>query len=846
MAPGGSDRPDRWACGLRRRWSVALIAPLFVALLLALPASDAFAGGHPGSLAVRVLGLPPHAAANVLVRGPRFSKVLKGSRTLTHLRPGRYTLTVRQVRLAGGHRVKANSLALPAGRATTAKVAAGRRAKATALYGTIIRPNVHRLTSLVAVRGSSSNPTSLVLRPGGRITVGTILTAAPSAKLPAGLFHKVVSIRKSGHRVVIALKPAHLLEAFAQVAFDSTVNFAPGRNTGATHAAGFDPLVASLGIGNFRCALPLADSYLTEQQNFSVGAEVQFHVPTFFGIPDGLPEGKIALTAKASASLEALIRKNTGCSAQVRLARLPGEIPVGPVVVPVFLEVTLFGSATIGADLHAQASAGLSLTAGVEFHGTDIRNISGAHASAGASASGAGKLAAGVGFRFAVGVADIADVHLDVKPQLAFEAALDGSCSLNLGAPFQVGVSLGPFQLNQPLGGPSANLYRCPKPQAPPHLAITESAPFGAFPNQSFGYSIKVTNTGASTAHGVSVVDTVPGEGAFVSSTPAGSPAPGPGGTETIPIGDLTAGQTTTVTVQWRAPANAATLVNSAVVQASNAGQAGPASASVPVGTTGSCNPCGAASGGTGLRNREHGSIAISGIPAGATVGRAVLIWGILYNGEVPRNSIGFDGHQVAADVTSSVSGNLCWGDSATVGYAADVTPYVTGNGDFQITEAVNGSVHVDEDPEGPLPYTDGASLLVFYNGGGADNQVLSDFAYNTNTDPTTGSAITRSFSGVNSVGGPATLTLAGPDGQNNGGKTFTFTGAGQLTVENPYNGLAPQDGPRFPIGSLWDNEDFDVTSIMPPGQSTFEFTSPFTSDCIGVGATVLQVAQHP
>src|SRR5262249_7926072 len=171
--------------------------------------------------------------------------------------------------------------------------------------------------------------------------------------------------------------------------------------------------------------------------------------------------------------------------------------------------------------------------------------------------------------------------------------------------------------------------------------------------------------------------------------------------------GEGRGGQTGTIVVRWRAPESPTTLTNSAVAKAGNAGQAGPATATVSVGTTGNCNPCGAASAGTGLRNRENGAIPISGIPEGATVTQTRLVWGIVYDGEVPSNAITFDGNAVTANLTSHVSGNLCWGDSATVGYAADVTPYVTGNGTFDVTNPPNGSIHVDTDPTGPLPYTD-------------------------------------------------------------------------------------------------------------------------------------------
>jgi uncharacterized repeat protein (TIGR01451 family) len=728
------------------------------------------------------------------------------------------------------------------------EVKAGRTSVVHLEYGTIINPNVQQLKlNPISVQGNASNPSGIVLAGTIHIRAGTILTAKPSSKLPAGLFHKVVGIRRSGHRIVLKLKPAQLTEAFPQLDIDSAVTFAPGKaSVGTVRSAGFEPLSASLTIGDFSCQVPLVASQLSAQQSFGINADVQLHIPTFFGIPDGAPSGELALTLKASASLEALIKQGTGCSAEVSLPPLPGAIPVGPVVVPVYAQVGISGSASIESDLQVKASAGFSLTAGMEFHGTNVHNISGASAQASATASGAGTLSVGPQIRFAVGVALLADVHLDVKPSLAFTAALDGNCSLNLVAGSDVGISLGPFQINQNLPAPTTTLYRCPQPPAATQLSIEQTGPPGAFPNQEFEYSIDVTNTGGTTANAVDVTDTLPGEGSFVSSSPSGSPSsPASGSTYSVSLGNIPSGQTKTVKLRWRAPANSTTLTNSAVTHASNAPQVGPTAETVTVGTTGNCNPCGAASAGTGLRNRNRGLIDIDGIPPGATVTQAVLVWGILYAGEQPPNTITFSGHPIAANLASDVSGTLCWGDTATVGYAADVTSYVTGNGAFEVTDPPQGEVRVDENPYGILPYTDGASLIVFYDGGGADNQVLSDFTYNTNTDPNTDESITRSFSGINSVGGPASLTLAGPDGQNNGGKIFTFTGAEEYVVENPFEGSAPQEAPNFPIGNLWDNEEFNVTSLLPAGQQALTFNTVHTEDCIGVGAAVLQVAQN-
>jgi uncharacterized repeat protein (TIGR01451 family) len=831
---------------------VVLACLLFTFSTVAADASARVGHVRPATMVIRVSGLPPGVAASVAVRGPHFSTVLAGPRTFRGLRPGAYSLTIREVRIARAQRrVRAGSLALPRVSRVHVRLRAGHASTVVVQYGTIVNANVRRLPiQPLGVVGEPTNPSAIVVRAPTTARVGTILTAAPSTRLPAGLFHVVVSVHRSGRAITLGLRPAHLIEAFPQLSVNSTVDFAPGKAIAAqVRTAAFEPLIASLGIGNFRCQLPLADSSFTAQQNISVNAVVQFNIPTFFGIPVGLPEGKLALTLKASASLDAFLRKNTGCSAEVSLPPLPGAIPVGPVVVPVYAQVGIFGSATLGADLHASASAGFNLMAGVEFHGTSIHNISGASAHASASATGAGRLMVGPQLRLAVGVAAVADVHFDARPALAFTAALDGSCSLELVAGSRVGISIGPFQLNQNLPAPSLSLYTCPKtpPASQASLSITQAGSPGAFPNQAVSYTTTVTNTSSTTAHGVEVADTLPAEGSFISSSPGASPAtPVAGGSDTSQLGDIGPGETRVATLRWTAPSTPTSLTNSVLAKAANAPLAGPAIFSIPVGTTGNCNPCGAASGGTGLRNRDHGTITISGIPPGATVARAVLIWGILYGGEVPSDRLTFDGHPVSANVTSHSSGTLCWGDAATVGYAADVTPYVEGNGTYEVTNPPNGEIHVDENPYGTLPYTDGASLIVFYNGGGADNQVLSDFSYNTNTDPETEDSITRSFDAVHSVGGTAALTLAGPDGQNNYGKVFTFTGAGEETVVNPFEGLAPQDGPSFPIGNLWDDESFDVSHLLPPGQETLTFHTTFSEDCIGVGAAVLQVAQAP
>lgn len=813
-------------------------------------------GQANASLALTVVGLPSDLGARITIVGPGFKSTATKSQVFQKLKPGTYTVSAQPAvfkhSIAG---VREGSTAYPNEKTFTVVVKSSQKSKASVTYGNIIDSRVSLLTTAVTavVAGDADDPKRISLPKDRKFSVGQILTQAPSAVLPAGLFHRIISVSGHGSTVTLTLVPAHLAEAFPQIDIDSHLTFttptvakvSSSARTVQAAAAPLDAVNASLGMDNFRCQIPVSDSSLTVTETVSVGLDVAFNVPKRFGIPVGPPTGHISATLGASASLALLLRKNLGCTASVNSPPLQGAIPVGPVVIPVYARVGVSGSLTVGqGDLITNGSVGASITSGVAFTGTKISILSGLSGNASASVAGAGKFAAGPTIKFAVGVADAADIHLDVNPQLSVTGATDGTCEVAAALATQFGVAFGPFQLNQPLPDLKKVLYRCTAtPPSSTTLAIQHQAPLGAFPNQSFGYTVKVTNTGSATATGVTVTEVLPAEGAFVSSSPAGTPAaPANGASYTIPLGTLAAGQSASAVVTWRAPTSAATLTASASASSGNAPTVGPVAASVPVGTAVRCNPCGATSAGTGLRNRDHGAVTISAVPSGATVGRAVLVWGVLYSGAQPANAITFQGKTVTADVTSSVSGNLCWGDTNTVGYAADVTSLVTGNGTYEITEPVRGITRVDNNPTATLPYTDGATLLVFYNGGGANNQVLSDFTYDTNTDAD--QAIDRTFSGINSLGKAANLTLAGPDGQTNYGEVFTLTGSGVITLTDSWNGSDPQDGPSFPIGNLWDTDVHDVSSILPAGQSTFTFHNTKTSDCDGVGAAVLQIAQ--
>lgn len=748
--------------------------------------------------------------------------------------------------------VPAGSKAFPAHRDLTVQVSRGHMAVIHVAYGTIRSARVVTLRAApLAIEGppASTRAILLSLRASRGLRRGSILAQAPTRKLPAGLFDRVTATHRARRGVLLALKPALLSEAFPAIDVETTaeLNFGPppvGKSAKAADILSHVDLSYSVPLIPDRleasCGGPPVGWTFAPFGTIHPTLNANIHRGFL-----GLVYGELSVTLVGDVGFDATIPSAAHCGLTIDGPKGETVIPIGDVPVPVEGSVNLNLTLSLEGPTQVHAAAGATVTAGTNLHGvygTPILRTGNRTASGSVTGSGV-KLSIGPEVQVGLGTNDV-NAHVDGSLFVAAKSS-PAPCQIDLGASAGIGFDLWSLHASYTPFEPETPIYDCPRPASPPKLQIAQTSPPGAFPGQEFEYTIDVTNSGGTTANGVDLLDTSPSEGSFVSSTPGASPStPALASTFTIPLGNVAAGQTVTAKVRWHAPTSPTSLTNSVLATASNAEQAGPAVANVPVGTTGNCNPCGAASAGTGLRNRSRGTIAITGIPPGATVTQAVLIWGILYDGEQPSNALTFDGHQVTANLTSNVSGNLCWGDTATVGYAADVTQYVDGNGTFEVTNPPNGEVRVDESPYGALPYTDGASLVVFYNGGGANNQVLSDFSYNTNTDPTTEESITRSFTGIDSTGGPASLTLAGPDGQNNGGKSFTFTGSGELDVNDPFEGGAPQEGPSFPIGNLWDDEVFDVSSILPAGQQTLTFENVHTEDCIGVGAAVLQVAQ--
>jgi len=380
----------------------------------------------------------------------------------------------------------------------------------------------------------------------------------------------------------------------------------------------------------------------------------------------------------------------------------------------------------------------------------------------------------------------------------------------------------------------SGDVITQPPESSSASLEADLSGPGAAFANQEIEFTITVRNVADVDALNSVLEVELPSEGSYVESNPEGNVS---GNTLSFSLGDLAANAVTEVTFKWLAPDNEVLLTSLATASADNA-EAASDDEEVQVGATATVTG-GVVSAGVGLRNRVGGTFSITGIPGGASVTRAVLVWALLYQtGQNPSNQITFEGESVTADLTATISQSLCWGDQATIGYATDVTSLVKTNGDYAISDVVNGIVREDSNPNGSFPLTDGASLFVFYGGPGFNDQVISDFTYSASDDNA------RTLTGITSTGGTATLHLAGPDGQNNAFDELQITGDDTLTFDSTWDGSAPQSGPDFTIGNLWDNDIHDVSSIVPVGQTTLDVFLKKTSDCVGLSAVALQVEQ--
>lgn len=257
---------------------------------------------------------------------------------------------------------------------------------------------------------------------------------------------------------------------------------------------------------------------------------------------------------------------------------------------------------------------------------------------------------------------------------------------------------------------------------------------------------------------------------------------------------------------------------------------------------------------GIAMRNKESGTIALRGIPAGSTVNRAFLFWTVLDNtatGATNANAM-FEGNLIVG-VKRADSADPCWGSSGTHTYRANVTPFIpatTPNKDYSVVLGLfaGPGVTAGESPwqsgplaTGPRRY-EGATLVVVYKNPNTASSAVYLYDDLNGTMFSTVFSLTVSHAAYD---GPGLFTMTGADGQRGSGhdnassnETSTFNGgqiAGPPVAASDWDGSA-----GLPLPQLWDVHTHEVE--ITGSTSTIGYTAG--ADCLVPVAFVLQQGQ--
>jgi uncharacterized repeat protein (TIGR01451 family) len=217
------------------------------------------------------------------------------------------------------------------------------------------------------------------------------------------------------------------------------------------------------------------------------------------------------------------------------------------------------------------------------------------------------------------------------------------------------------------------------------------------------------------------------------------------------------------------------------------------------------------------LAANTSAAITIAGIPAGATVQRALLYWMISGGSDTTAtiNAAAVNGVQVAT------AGNTCWGPSNSPTFRADVTPQVTGNGVYTIAGLPSSTVANGAD-------TNGVALVVVYQNPASGNVrrvMIRDGAISTDV---VGEVVVDTFTGVAApLASAAQFHLVVGDGQAFPDGNVVFNGV--TLASNQWNGSD---------GSLWDVRSYNVT--VPAALANATWSSGTDQDCLEYETAVL------
>jgi hypothetical protein len=273
--------------------------------------------------------------------------------------------------------------------------------------------------------------------------------------------------------------------------------------------------------------------------------------------------------------------------------------------------------------------------------------------------------------------------------------------------------------------------------------------------------------------------------------------------------------------------------------------------------------------GGVALRNRQTGSIHISGVSG--TTQAAWLYWAVLLQSPTATqlSKVGHvtiarqfpAGAPLPASATLNgtliaVGGDPCWGSTGTYVFRGQVPNTVaTGNGLYKITLRGATGLTDGEDPwDGNVvfPLFEGASLVVVGTGtnsvglldGQAGTTFISGYS-NSYQLPATVSATSQvlldNFGYDGQIGSSRTILASNETTTVQGlpgGASVLVVGPGGETGDSDWDGSS-----GWPLPQLWDDTGHDITNAFVPGDTFVLVSYSSGNDCIGTVGAVVSVS---
>jgi hypothetical protein len=442
---GGTDGSLRHRAG---RWSCAAAATILASLASGAALAEQAPAAARGGLTVTVTGLPTHERPAIVVHGLGVSKTLHARATrLRHLRPGRYVISARAVRLhRRSHTARKGARAFPTRRRQIVRVRRHGRARVVVRYGAIVNPGVVRAPDgVVSVIGDPADPTAVVYRAGTRLpSRGTIMTAAPSPILPAGLMARVTGRAQVNGNPSVRLVAVPVSTAVPAFDYSGALALTASRTARTSTRA-------------------RASRSCNGPKDFDLGAKLDEFTVRRASSKRWPPQMSFTLAVRTTEYFGArALAAGVSCSwAGGALGPWYGAIPTpAGIMIPVYATIPLTFNASVEGSLSAfrlnlASTSVLSLDLGQHNDASFTQEGSNVWVDGVMRASGKAKLGATLNLVLGVGNPRIADLHVQAGfgPSASWKTGVGCDVDLALGA-LSAGVKIGPFKKDTPPWSP--------------------------------------------------------------------------------------------------------------------------------------------------------------------------------------------------------------------------------------------------------------------------------------------------------------------------------------------------------------------------------------------------------